>query len=60
MTRFFLLVGLLASVVVFLGIYFAMRGRMPLHRLVFVLVLCFGTVSYTHLDVYKRQDHQVP
>ena len=39
LTRFFLLVGLLASVVVFLGIYFAMRGRMPLHRLVFVLVL---------------------
>ena len=33
LTRFFLLVGLLASVVVFLGIYFAMRGRMPLHRL---------------------------
>lgn len=29
LTRFFLLVGLLASVVVFLGIYFAMRGRMP-------------------------------
>ena len=29
----------------------ASRGKMPL------AVACVGTVSYTHLDVYKRQVH---
>ncbi len=58
MTRFFLLVGLLASVVVFLGIYFAMRGRMPLHRLVFVLVLCFGMLYSFVLPPYAAPDEK--
>ena len=56
LTRFFLLVGLLASVVVFVGIYFAMRGRMPLHRLVFVLVLCFGMLYSFVLPPYAAPD----
>lgn len=58
LTRFFLLVGLLASVVVFLGIYFAMRGRMPLHRLVFVLVLCFGMLYSFVLPPYAAPDEK--
>ena len=58
LTRFFLLVGLLASVVVFLGIYFAMQGRMPLHRLVFVLVLCFGMLYSFVLPPYAAPDEK--
>ena len=58
LTRFFLLVGLLASVVVFLGIYFAMRSRMPLHRLVFVLVLCFGMLYSFVLPPYAAPDEK--
>lgn len=53
-----MLVGLLASVVVFLGIYFAMRGRMPLHRLVFVLVLCFGMLYSFVLPPYAAPDEK--
>lgn len=58
LTRFFLLVGLLASGVVFVGVYFAMQGRMPLHRLVLVLVLCFGMLYSFVLPPYAAPDEK--
>ena len=46
LSRYFWLVAAMALAVVFFGVRSALRGRMPLHRLVCLLVLALG-VAYT-------------
>lgn len=58
LTRFFLLVGLGACVVVFFGMRAALARKLALHRLVFALVLCFGMLYSVVLPPYAAPDEQ--
>ena len=58
LTRFFLLVGLAACVVVFFGMRAALSQKVALHRLVFALVLCFGMLYSVVLPPYAAPDEQ--
>ena len=58
LTRFFLLVGLAACVVVFFGMRAALSRKVALHRLVFGLVLCFGLLYSVVLPPYAAPDEQ--
>ena len=58
LTRFFLLVSLAACCVLFFGIRAALRKKLALHRLVFVLVLCFGLLYCLVLPPYAAPDEK--
>lgn len=58
LSRFFLLIGLAASAVVFGGVFAALRGKPALHRLVFALVLCFGMLYSAVLPPYAAPDEK--
>lgn len=56
--RFFLVVAVLAALLVFLGVRTALRRKMPLHRLVFVLVVAFGLLYSVVLPPYSAPDEK--
>lgn len=56
--RFFLGVAVLAALLVFFGVWMALRRRMPLHRLVFVLVVAFGLLYSVVLPPYAAPDEK--
>ncbi|MGN0983775.1 MAG: DUF2142 domain-containing protein [Gemmiger sp.] len=58
LTRFFLLVSLAVSGLVFFGLRAALAGRWALHRLVFSLVLGFGLVYSLVLPPYAAPDEK--
>lgn len=58
LTRFFLLVSLAVSALVFFGLRAALAGRLALHRLVFALVLGFGLVYSLVLPPYAAPDEK--
>ena len=58
LTRFFLLVSLAACCVLFFGVRAALRKKLALHRLVFVLVLCFGLLYCLVLPPYAVPDEK--
>ena len=58
LTRFFLLVSLAACCVLFFGVRAALRKKLALHRLVFVLVLCFGLLYCLVLPPYAAPDEK--
>lgn len=58
LSRFFLAVGGLACVVVFFAVWAAIGKKMALHRLVFVLVLCFGMLYSVVLPPYAAPDEK--
>lgn len=58
LTRFFLIVGLLACGLVFWGIRAALRHKLSLHRMVFVLVLGFGLLYSAVLPPYAAPDEK--
>lgn len=56
--RFFLVVAVLAALLVFLGVRTVLRRKMPLHRLVFVLVVAFGLLYSVVLPPYSAPDEK--
>lgn len=58
LNRYFLGVAALAALVLFLGVWAALRARAPLHRLVFALVLGFGLLYGAVLPPYAVPDEK--
>lgn len=58
LTRFFLIVSVLAAAVVFCGVRAAVRGKIALPRLVFGLVLAFGLLYSVVLPPYAAPDEK--
>lgn len=58
LNKYFLGVALLGALAVFFGIRTALRGRMPLHRLVFVLAVAFGVLYSAVLPPYSAPDEK--
>lgn len=58
LTRFFLIVGGLAAVLAALAVWAVLGKKMPLHRLVFVLVLGFGLLYSFILPPYAAPDEK--
>lgn len=56
--RFFIGVAVLAALLVFFGVRTALCRRMPLHRLVFVLVVAFGLLYSVVLPPYAAPDEK--
>ena len=58
LTRFFLLVGVLAAVLAALAVWAVLSKKLALHRLVFVLVLGFGLLYSFVLPPYAAPDEK--
>lgn len=58
LNRYFLGVAALAALVLFLGVWAALRRRTPLHRLVFALVVGFGLLCGAVLPPYAVPDEK--
>ena len=58
LSRFFLVIGALACLVVFFGVWAALSRKLALHKLVFVLVLAFGMLYSFVLPPYAAPDEK--
>ncbi|MDY4879673.1 MAG: DUF2142 domain-containing protein, partial [Gemmiger sp.] len=58
LSRFFLVIGALACLVVFFGVWAALSRKLALHKLVFVLVLAFGILYSFVLPPYAAPDEK--
>ncbi|MDD6320320.1 MAG: DUF2142 domain-containing protein [Oscillospiraceae bacterium] len=58
LSRFFLVIGGLVCVVVFFGVWAALRRQLALHQLTFVLVLAFGMLYSFVLPPYAAPDEK--